>query len=446
MDRQGLRGESKPPLVDSIMFQLPTVSTPTVRSSGPNTLPTPSASYESRNQDQDHSSDTVPVSDVQTQVSSDYLFYNMSVSTGANKGFLPASSSHPRESNPSTVQTRVTLSPLSANLPKKGLEKDETGDVSESKKSTAHESKTRDAASEKAIPNASTWKPDVYVESFVPDSFQGVNQSVAIPVTSIPLEVLNFPGYISTFAGTQLLSPYEDSRKPPSFSGNWPMKSIEDLCPRDYDQHLLDCVVLDRKAQAPALRTFDLFGIPLVPVDAIQEIYKVQVLGIREGTPQVALGDIVLLRQLVFDPVTGLPRHMSEWFADEGYAKNIPAPGFTGYELSAVVLAIDKRYETIFIRASGLLPTIPPICNISFIPSGGQIKALQRAVVNIGRELSEHVLKVSTDTRNRSWLQYMLFPQDTDGHLQTTLPSGVFERNWFDRSLNYEQMVFHVLD
>ena len=39
------------------------------------------------------------------------------------------------------------------------------------------------------------------------------------------------------------------------------------------------------------------------------------------------------------------------------------------------------------------------------------------------------------------WLRKMLFPRLSDGVRQTGLPSGTFKQEWYDRNLNYEQMV-----
>ena len=448
MDEQGLKGGLGPPLVDSTQFKLPRPSNVTIRKPEPDTSFSPRSSYAVSNRKQEGSSDAVLPSDPQTQNSSDYLFYNSSAPTNINRGSILTSSGPSNDPIPSAVKDKVVIpSSWSGNSLEKGSKNDDAMvGVSKVKEPIRDRSETKDAASEKAVVGASAWKPDIHVESFVPDSFQGVNQSIAIPIPSRPLEVLSFPGYTSTFAGTCLLTPIDESRGAHSFSGNWPMKSIEELCPENYRQHLTDCVGLDRKAQAPVLRTYDLFGVLLAPVDASHEIHKLQVPGIREGTPRVALGDTVLLRQLVLDRITGLPQYMSEWFADEGYAKGIPAPGFTGYELSAVVVAVNRRYEELFIRATGLVPTIPPVCNVSFVPSPRQARALQRAVIDIDHEISQQLPTALADTRNRSWLEYMLFPRDTDGHLQTSLPSGVFERDWFDQDMNYEQMVCRVLN
>ncbi len=309
-----------------------------------------------------------------------------------------------------------------------------------SKEPTTSELRTNDALLGGIVASGSKWRPDVYVNAFIPDSFLAINQSRAMPVFSAPLEGVNFPQYILTFAGTQLLSAVKELKQDPSFSGKIPMMPIREIDPKNYGQHLLDCMALDLKAQAPEMRSYDLFGVQLVSVDPSVPTYQVHVPGIREGTPQIALGNTVLLRQLVFDPNTGLPLGMDIWLAWGGFARNITAPGFTGYVLHAVVVTIDKKAETLIIRANHFIPELLR-CNVSFVISSGLIQSLHRAVLSVAQEFSEHHTSTLVSAENRTWLQRMLFPQDADGILQNELPPGVFAQEWVDQSLNYEQRV-----
>lgn len=311
---------------------------------------------------------------------------------------------------------------------------------STSKEPTTSEPWTNNVPLRGAVASGSIWRPDVYVDAFVPDSFLAINQSRAVPIFSTPLEGVNFPQYILTFAGTHLLSAVKELKQYPSFSGKIPMISIREIDPENYGQHLSDCMALDLKAQAPEMRSYDLFGVQLVRVDPLMPKYRVHVPGIREGTPQIALGNTVLLRQLVYDHNTGLPLGMDVWLACGGFGRNIAAPGFTGYVLHAVVIAIDKKAETLIIRADQFLPLLLK-CNVSFVIPSGLIQSLHRAVLSIAQEFSEHHASTLTSTENRMWLRRMLFPQDADGILQNELPPGVFAQEWVDQSLNYEQRV-----
>ena len=47
----------------------------------------------------------------------------------------------------------------------------------------------------------------------------------------------------------------------------------------------------------------------------------------------------------------------------------------------------------------------------------------------------------SLSTPTYSYARKMLFPEKSDGILQTTLSKGMFNHRWFDMELNYEQQV-----
>lgn len=247
-----------------------------------------------------------------------------------------------------------------------------------------------------------------------------------------------------------------------------------------------------------------------------------------------------MIRQLVMDPVTKLPLAA-------------PSSGSTGYQISAVVVGLDRPNEILNLRINGCAPHLL-ICNVSFIVQTRWIKSLQRAISSMAAELEaaqnyssvrgsldqtpedfisspEHdfgpigtpirsppmrsrqgyfgpataPLKKSpdrgkdylgavgtpvkpsnherleyfdsmispsqgtsgylrqhsmneaklhpkrtfhTDTpdlpnkyTNQAWIRRMLFPDESDGTIQTSLPQGVFKRSWFDRHLNHEQKV-----
>ena len=48
---------------------------------------------------------------------------------------------------------------------------------------------------------------------------------------------------------------------------------------------------------------------------------------------------------------------------------------------------------------------------------------------------------IAIEDDTNQWLRKMLFPQLSDGIMQSGLPSGTFKQKWYDKSLNYEQMV-----
>lgn len=360
----------------------------------------------------------------------------------------------------------------------------------------------------------SRWKPDIYAHVYVPEAFLAVNASPAILLTSNPVPAIDFIAYTATFAGSLLIPPLY-SLQIPTYDGASPVDSITNLSADNYGQHQSDCLVLDLEAQVPEIRTYDMFGAQLDVVDRAREIYSLHVPGILENAPRVAFGDNIMVRQLVMDPSTKLPLAA-------------PASGSTGFQISAVVVAIHRPKEILHLRINGFTPHLLK-CNISFIVQTRWIKSLQRAVGDMAAALkasqqhpsilvsasqtsedsgssAEHdfgpigtpiksprisarqddfgtvkspiksptvarqdyfgaistparspmveeprsqfhrpPLKIPLDARiqysNRTWLRRMLFPEESDGVMQRSLPQGIFRRSWFDRCLNHEQKV-----
>lgn len=233
------------------------------------------------------------------------------------------------------------------------------------------------------------WRPDVYVHSFVPESLSAINRSPACMISTPAMEGIDFSSYISSFAGKQSLTVL-DAPQFPKISDKLSVGFSGCLNHNTYGPFFETCLALDASASMPEIRSYDLFGVPLEVRDPIEQVYLLVVPGLRENTPSVNLGDSVLLRQLVLDPTTGLPRWMKLWLSPGGGCeRGLPAPGFTGYEINAVVLGIDKAHDLLYLRAHGLVLTGNPICNVSFVVQDSLIHSLQRAVVDVAQQLCD---------------------------------------------------------
>ncbi|KAL8629198.1 hypothetical protein Q9189_005102 [Teloschistes chrysophthalmus] len=218
------------------------------------------------------------------------------------------------------------------------------------------------------------WKPDVYAHAYVPDAFLAVNASPAILISSTPARAIDFFAYTSFFASPLFLPPLPPLPAP-TLDGRLSVESTDGLTLDTYGLHLSDCLVLDLEAQVPEIRTYDMFGVGLDVVDRAQELYSLRIPGLRENTPRVAYGDNILVRQLIMDPATRLPLAA-------------PASGSTGFQISAVVDAVDRPNETVSLRINGFTPHLL-MCNIMFIVQTRWVKSLQRAVGNIASALIE---------------------------------------------------------
>ena len=359
---------------------------------------------------------------------------------------------------------------------------DET--VPGSSSSAAH--LTRDHPPPVARPREPQWRPDVYVHAFVPESLTAINRSLCSVIDTPTIEGINFGKYISTFAGSQFLStlsplPFPEPQR------ETVVDSLALLKTANYKQYFEQCLALDLEARIPEIRSYDLFGATLQPRDRSQHLFSLQVPGIKEGTPLISFGDLVMLRQLVIDPVTGLPRGMHAWLAlGGGRDRGEQAPGFTGYQLNAIVVGVDKANETLIIRAHGMIWAESIVCNVSFVVQARLVQSLQRAVANVAQEMPANVhalertkiaeqsgkgpvhqpsvrtlqdgdhgdIHSTTVSRQQPrgrddvdsmpqspWLERVLFPKEEHGVRQSTLPSVTFSQDWADKNLNYEQKV-----
>ncbi|KAL8825446.1 MAG: hypothetical protein Q9191_004414 [Dirinaria sp. TL-2023a] len=328
----------------------------------------------------------------------------------------------------------------------------------------------------------SAWKPDVFAQAFVPRSYLLVNDAPARSVISQAVEGINFPKYVLTFATPLFLPPMFSLTQSLTISRLGLLRS-DNFGPQDYKRHFIDCVMLDLEAQLREVRSYDIFGAELEIIDFQQHLFSLHVPGLRESAPRVAFGDIMSLRQLVLDPWTKKPLGMEYWEKSGGQMRGEPAPGFTGSEITGTVVAVIKQYEKLHLRLAGVLP-IPLVFNVSFVVQRRRVHALERTIADIAHELTSDPFrdvhreqaalsypvhssddsKISRDDNHhdgldrataltsqpinitpeaidhKHWLHHMLFPTVADGVLQTSLPKGRFQENWFDKDLNYEQM------
>ena len=295
------------------------------------------------------------------------------------------------------------------------------------------------------------WRPDIFVHAFVPKSLTAINDSPAYYDKTISGKGVDFEAYTSTFAATRFLPA---SVEPSSWqSSPTPVVDrLDHLSSVNYGRYFRDCLLLDLEAQIPELRSYDLFKVLLETLHVGQR-YRLKVPGLREGTPSVNLGDFVLLRQLILDPVTQLPQGMDAWLAPGGgCSRGQPAPGFTKVQIRALVSAVDKTNESLIIDVNGRIIPGMPVCNVSFIAQPSLVESLHRAVEDVSQELSNQFATatvtplgisshLSSERIHNNWLRCMLFPLEANGLQQTTLPSATFSQTWFDRALNYEQKV-----
>ena len=305
-------------------------------------------------------------------------------------------------------------------------------------------------------PEKTRFKMDVHTRAYVPEALTGINHLPSILVPSEPLRVQNYRTYIATFAGNAFLSPQ------PPYTIDYQKASrhvaaLEHLQSSTYRGHFQACLLEEHAAQVTAVCSYDMFGVHLEVFDPAEMLFTLKVPGLREGVPEVNLGDVVMLRQLILNPHTQLPIRYNTHPPNsiENYTS-----GFTGLQHAAVVYSISKIDERLLLKIEGLRTQMLHF-NVSFQYPERISHALQRALISVSSvlEIAHDFLKGHHDTaqptstlinRNRTtelvkggdWLRRMLLPKVEDGILgDNLLPNPVVQLKWLDTEVNYEQKV-----
>ena len=293
--------------------------------------------------------------------------------------------------------------------------------------------------------------------SFIPTAFKAVNKAAAMIIQSQPIHGVDFPSYISTFAGSAFLTTL-----PPI---NWQdpsliERSVSSVSPDRYKEYFYSRCIRNFQAQSSELQKFDMFGIPLETESVQDSIYSLYAPGLREGTLLIAYGDTVLLRQLILDPRTNMLRGVRDGGA--GFA----APGFTGYQFNSVVLGVDKSKGKLILRVDGIMAGVQDKrVNVSFIVNPRLLDSIGRALAIASNEVHDIAKREATYSSQASassskgssvdgslslsssantamagvWTRRMLFPSEQDWIARKGLSPGSFKQSWFDQQINYEQ-------
>ncbi|KAK5112549.1 hypothetical protein LTR85_011241 [Meristemomyces frigidus] len=267
---------------------------------------------------------------------------------------------------------------------------------------------------------------DVYARPFIPNSLKAVNEVPYTAVPSLPVRWIDFPAYVSSFAGTSLLladpPPPDlsgDSSKVQSKPSHSDTTSLdtgepEGLQASGYHAYFQAAMIDEAAALQHECEDYALYKVPLEKAyrDPRPNMYQLKVPGLRELSLRIEIGDIVQLRQLIFD-ARGAIMHV---------------PYIMRHD--AVVWSIDRLREMLTLNVQGLLPR-SMMFNVSFSVQAGRLGALYRSVMGIQKALQGG---------ENSWTRTMLFPDEADGTLQRTLNKFQVDMELHDSLLNYEQI------
>jgi hypothetical protein len=227
-------------------------------------------------------------------------------------------------------------------------------------------------------------KPDVYARTFIPETWSAINHAPSQTLHSKPMSDINFPSYISSFAGYSFLKPLPAPTPPV------PPGSLSFLTPQSYAAYFAYLLAYEQKAQDTEAKSYNLYLTGFVPIDYTSPFFSVAVPGLREDAPRVLLGDTILVRQIRVD-ASGEPWGMRAWISPGGgRERGLPAPGFTGYEHRAVVWGVDRTGEKLLLRVDGLVGD-QWIFNVVFeVPVWRTFERWWRAVADMGGLLTQH--------------------------------------------------------
>lgn len=276
---------------------------------------------------------------------------------------------------------------------------------------------------------------DVYALSYIPQWLVAANESVAVPRFCSPLERINYADYVSSFAGRQILQPLECANLPKIQDGEVVVAhqaSPDTLSPDRYGPYFWQALQHEVTAEAAELSNCSLFLVTLTCQDRLGHHFGLKVPGLRENSPRVEVGDVILVRPLFpHPPATEI---VSLWYAPGGGRQlGHCAPGFSGLELNAIVCGLDRSKEEIVLRMDGVTHLT---CNLIFRVQQHRVVPISRAIISTADSLQASL----PGPKSSGWLRRMLFPVLSDGVVQSKLPEGRFRGiNWLDTELNYEQ-------
>lgn len=298
-----------------------------------------------------------------------------------------------------------------------------------------------------------TWSANVYASHFIPESLSAVNLSCATVIESACLTNIDYSDYISSFAGKKYLMPLA---RPIIIMPTNEVSSP--LTMENYKAYLGTALTTEVQAYGSSMNTYNLYKVPLRPMEVQQRLYELHVPGMREDRPRVDLGDTIMLRQLRIDIRTDLPYGMDLWLMPHGGRdRGSPAPGFTGYQYNASVWGLHRAKELVILRVDGMVNE-SMIFNCMFQVQLRWFDKFFRAVTDIDQQINRdsgdqalgrngslaavrntEQSEKEANQRPKSWMRQMLFPDLSDGVMQKGLPQGVFEQEFYDDMLNYEQ-------
>ncbi|KAI4938543.1 hypothetical protein J4E85_000984 [Alternaria conjuncta] len=214
-----------------------------------------------------------------------------------------------------------------------------------------------------------------------------------------------------------------------------------------------------------------------VPLWQYQDLWCLTVPGLREDNPHIEMGDVLQIRQLYVNEtgaLTLMPNYVDDYqFGYIGTPSIVFRP-WTGVQHNAAVFGVNRAQETVYFKADGLCPPVPPMrmfANVVIPLKFNILQSRRRALAHLSSKLrlvgfsprthgylsstsslnhfgespgakyatlNADVTRAASHDSHNDWSLRILFPDESHGEVQTTLRK-VPHRKLFDRAVNYEQ-------
>ena len=229
------------------------------------------------------------------------------------------------------------------------------------------------------------WSANVYARPYIPVSLSAINLSPATIIYSTPIAGIEFHEYVSSFAGKEHLMPCVpmEPLAPPEVS----TQNTSPLTTTNYKTFFEGVLAAEFGAEANASASHAMYKAQLYCRDVQEQLYELQIPGMRENRPRVDVGDIIMLRQLRIDRRTGAPLGMDHWLSPGGGKdRGLIAPGFTGLQHNVSIWGVDRMKEKVVLRLNGYLDQ-DLVFNVIFQVQQMRFELFQRAVADVSHHI-----------------------------------------------------------
>ncbi|KKY18750.1 putative potentail helicase mov-10 [Phaeomoniella chlamydospora] len=277
---------------------------------------------------------------------------------------------------------------------------------------------------------------DIHTQTYIPLWLRAANDSPAIIRPCRPLDSLKYKAFIKSFTSPRYLRPIPYLKPPHIKKVSFVhATSASGVSINHYFEYFYECLQNEISAEAQDLHRLRMYNVPFERSGIANHCYSFTIPGLRENSPRLDLGDIVLFRQLITSSMAQAAA--IAWYAPGGGRdRGVVAPTFRGEEYHAVVWGLSRAKEQLVLRIDYVnCSPASRTANLTFIVQEHRCTPVWRGIATVADEILVRPMELSKP----SWLGTMLFPSRNDAVIQDQLSKGIFSLDWYDQELNYEQ-------